>query len=62
VLATIAVATPRKLHFIEADPRKQGSIALAGEGRDSVIHWVGPINTEMLGVGETSTAPTALEM
>lgn len=45
------VITPQALHLVSADPSMTGSVALQGDGVDSVLHFTGPITTALFGFG-----------
>jgi len=45
------VITRLRLHFLVLDPMRQGSIAMAGEGADSVLRYTGPITAALFGFG-----------
>jgi hypothetical protein len=50
------VITESMLHFVRVDPMMLRSLAIAGAGVDSVLHYTGPITAALFGFGSQSAA------
>lgn len=50
------VVTESMLHFVRVDPVMLGSLAIAGAGAGSVLHYTGPITAALFGFGSGAEA------
>jgi hypothetical protein len=50
------VITSEMIHFVQARPELQGSIAMCGAGADTVLHYTGPITTALFGFDPTGSS------